>query len=120
MTIGKWSPRNLSLRYLLLAALLTPSLTFGATAANAVELKLDSHDIAHVAETEGSMWLQLTPPAGKRLADLTARAYGQPLRVFVNGLSVFKARVRATINSGVIRINRPSPTVRKHLEALRQ
>lgn len=118
MTHANGTLRALTLWCLLLIPLFTPPLARAGLADQVVELKLVGHDIAHIAETGDALWLQLTQPAAKRLADLTTRARGHRLKIAVDGIAVFNGRVRATINSGVIRVDKIRDAAREHLEAL--
>ncbi|MFA5628530.1 MAG: hypothetical protein WC965_13810 [Thiohalomonadaceae bacterium] len=90
-----------------------------ATEYDAVKFSLENTDIQAIAEHDGSMWIQLSPPAASRLQTITAQSYGKQLIVDIDGISVFSARIYSTIESGVIQVDNPSPDVRRRLERLR-
>jgi len=90
-----------------------------ATEDDAVKFSLTNADIQAIAEYDGSMWVQLTPPAASRLQTVTAESYGKQLVVDIDGMSITSTHVYATIESGVIQVDNPSTDVRRRLERLR-
>ncbi|HEC46355.1 MAG TPA: hypothetical protein ENI17_01830 [Pseudomonas xinjiangensis] len=63
------------------------------------------------AENDGEGWGSgsLTPSGTEQLKQITELNYGSVLELSVDGIYAVKATIFSTIDSGVVRVNHPSP-----------
>ncbi|MFA7096878.1 MAG: hypothetical protein WC383_10425 [Gammaproteobacteria bacterium] len=97
---------------------LLPVFPFAVAAEETPRLRLASADIADWMEQDGRILLKLTPVAVSRLRALTAQSYGRKIEIELDAVPLLSAIVHATIDSGVIQVNDPTPAVVERLESI--
>ena len=95
-------------------------LTCLASDQDSIILSLTNTDIQAVSESDGVIWIQLTPPASDKLQKITEESYGKVLNVDIDGMPILSAHIYATITSGVVQVNNPPADVQRRLERLMQ
>ncbi len=81
----------------------------------AVHLDFAADDIERVTLEEDAAYLQLTPAGTSALRSITEKNRGRMLSVTIEGIPAVTATVVATIDSGRVLIQAPSPKLRERL-----
>jgi hypothetical protein len=102
--------------YILGLAFLLPVAVY-ASGENQIAINFSEADISSVhSKTDELYWIRLKEGAQAHLKDLTQESYGADLKIDIEGVTVLKTRIHATIESGVIRVDNPSDDVKNFLK----
>ncbi len=99
-----------------LAAMLALPASWVQASGALARLDLSRADIDAVAVDPEHTTVRLTPSAALLLRQMTRDNVGRTLELRIDGLTALSVRVQAEIESGILRLPRPSPELQQRLQ----